>query len=150
MDLELENAFAVLKINKSSGYDDVSADVVKRMSCETFVILKHVFNISLAKGVFPEKLKRAQVTPIFKKINNTLVTNYTPFSVLPCFSKSFERIMFNCLYKLLYQKQFAHSTVHPLLQLVHQITEALNEGKYTLGILRTFIRHLIQLITIFY
>ena len=55
-DLELENTFASLKTNKSSGYDDISADVVKRVSDETFVILKHIFNISLAKGVFPDKL----------------------------------------------------------------------------------------------
>ena len=66
-DLELENAFASLKTNKSSGYDDISADVVKRVSDEIFVILKHIFNISLAKGVFPDKLKIAQVTSIFKQ-----------------------------------------------------------------------------------
>ena len=64
-DLELENAFASLKTNESSGYDDISADVVKRVSDETFVILKHIFNISLAKGVFPGKLKIARVLPIF-------------------------------------------------------------------------------------
>ena len=84
-DLELENAFASLKINKTSGYDDISADVVKRVSDEIFVTPKHIFNISLAKGVFPDKLKIARVTTIFKKGNNTLVTNYRPTSVLPCF-----------------------------------------------------------------
>ena len=52
--------------------------------------------------------------------------------------------MYNCLYKfllennILYQKQFgfqnAHSTEHAILQLVNQITEALSQGKYTLGI----------------
>ena len=50
-DLELENAFASLKTNKSSGYDDISANVVKRVSDEIFVILNHIFNISLAKEV---------------------------------------------------------------------------------------------------
>ena len=127
-DLELENAFASLKTNKSSGYDDISVDVVKRVSDEIFVILKHIFNISLAKGVFPDKLKIAPVTSIFKKGNNTLVTNYRPISVLPCFSKLLERIMYNRLYKflvennILNQKQFgyqnAHSTGHAIFQLV--------------------------------
>ena len=143
-DLELEKAFASLKTNKSSGYNDISADVVKRVSDEIFVILKHIFNISLAKGVFPGKLKIARVTPIFEKGNNTLVTNYRSISVLPCFSKLLERIMYNRLYKfllennILYQKQFgfqnAHSTEHAILQLVNQITEAFSQGKYTLGI----------------
>ena len=65
----MENAFASLsfKTNKSSGYDDISADVVKNVSDEIFVILKHIFSISLAKRVFPEKLKIARVTPIIKK-----------------------------------------------------------------------------------
>ena len=142
-DLELGNAFPSLKTNKISGYDDISADVVKRVSDEIFVILKHIFNISLAKGVFPEKLKIARVTPIFKKGNNTLVTNYRPISVLPCFSKLLERIMYR-LYKflvennILYQKPFgfqnAHSTEHAIPQLVNQIREAFSQGKYTLGI----------------
>ena len=133
-----------LKTNKTSGYDDISADVVKRVSDEIFVILKHIFNISLAKRVFPDKLKIARVTPIFKKGSNTLVTNYRPISVLPCFSKLLERVMYNRLYKfllennILYQKQFgfqnAHSTEHAVLQLVNQITEAFSQGKYTLGI----------------
>ena len=70
--LGLENVSASLKTNKSSGYDDISADVVKRVSDEIFVILKHIFNISLA---------------------STLVTNYRPVSVLPCFSKLLEPII---------------------------------------------------------
>ena len=77
----------------------ISADVVKRVSDEIFVILKHTFNISLAKGVFPDKLKIARVKPIFKKGNNTLAINYRPISVLLCFSKLLERIIYNRLYK---------------------------------------------------
>ena len=87
-----------LKTNKSSGYDDVSAYVVKRVSNNTFVILKHIFNISFRKAVFPDKLKIAQETPIFKKGNKTLVTNYRITLVLTCFSKLLEHIMYN--YKL--------------------------------------------------
>ena len=78
--LGLENAFASLKTNKSSGYDYISPDVVKRVFHEIFVILKHIFNISLVKGASPDKLKIARVTPIFKKGNNTLVTKFYPVS----------------------------------------------------------------------
>ena len=90
-DIELKYAFASLKINKSSGYDDISVDVVKKVYDEIFVILKHIFNISLSKGVFPDKLKLVRVTPIFKKGKNSLVNNYRPISILHCFSKLFER-----------------------------------------------------------
>ena len=79
---------------------------------------KHIFNISLAKGVFPDKLKIARLTPIFKKGNNKLVTNYRPISVLTCFSKQLERIMYNCLYRffvennIIYKKQFGFQNAY--------------------------------------
>ena len=117
-DLELKNAFASLKANKSSGYDYISADVVKRVSDQIFLILKHIFKISLAKAVLPDKGKIARVTPTFKKGNNTLVTNYRLISVLPCFSKLLEQIMYNRLYKflvennILYQKQLGFQNTH--------------------------------------
>ena len=88
--LGLASTFASLETKKSSGYDDISSNVVKRVSDEIFVTLKHIFNISLAKRVFPDKLKIAWVTRIFEKGNNTLVTNFRPISVLPCFSKLLE------------------------------------------------------------
>ena len=142
-DLELENVFASLKTNKSSGYDDIFADVVKRVSDEIFVILKHIFNISLAKGVFPDKLKIARVIPILIK-ETTLVTNCRLISVLTCFAKLLECVMYYGLYKfivennILYQKQFgfqnAHSIGRAIFQLVNQISDTFSQGKYTLGL----------------
>ena len=41
----------------------------------------------------PDELKRAEVTPIFKKEDSTNVKNYRPVSVSPVMSKVFERIM---------------------------------------------------------
>ena len=109
-----------------------------------YLLSETYFQYFFSKGSLPDKLKTARVTPIFKKGNNTLVTNYRPISVLPCFSNLLERIMYNRLYKfllennILYQKQFgfqnAHSAEHAILQLVNQITEAFSQEKYTLGI----------------
>ena len=42
---------------------------------------------------FPNKLKIADITPIFKTGDNTCAKNYRPISVLPVVSKIFERIM---------------------------------------------------------
>ena len=74
--------------------------------------LKHILQMSLAKGIFPDQLKLAKVTPIFKTGEKFKFTNYRPISVLPCFSKILERIMNNKLYKhlqennILSRKQF--------------------------------------------
>ena len=42
---------------------------------------------------FPSKLKWADMTPIFKKLETVEKGNYRPVSVLPVVSKIFERIM---------------------------------------------------------
>ena len=60
---------------------------------KTFNPIKHVFSLSLKQGIFPENLKIARVSPIFKKDEKFLFTNYRPISVLPCFSKLLEKIM---------------------------------------------------------
>ena len=42
---------------------------------------------------FPTKLKYADITPIFKKLECIMVNNYRPVSILPVVSNIFERIM---------------------------------------------------------
>lgn len=39
--------------------------------------------LSIENNCFPDKLKEAQVTPIFKKSDPLMKTNYRPVSVLP-------------------------------------------------------------------
>ena len=58
-------------------------------------------NLSLEEGVFPDGLKTAKVTPIFKAGDSNDVSSYRPISLLPCFSKILERLMYNRLYKYL-------------------------------------------------
>ena len=52
-------------------------------------------------GVFPDSLKIAKETPVFKTGDLKEISNYRPISVLPCFSKILERIMHNHLYSYL-------------------------------------------------
>ena len=64
----------------------------------------------MQKGFFPDELKVAKVTPVYKKNDETNLGNYKPISVLPCFSKILERIIYNRLYEhlnsdnILYEK----------------------------------------------
>ena len=141
---ELKDAYFSLKINKSSGYDDVNYNVIKKCFGELCEPLKYLFDLSIQKGIFPDDLKIAQVTPIFKAGDSSELSNYRPISVLPCFSKILERIMYNHLHKflndtkILYQKQFGfrtgHSTDHAIVQLVDQIFESFENNEFTLGV----------------
>ena len=45
-----------------------------------------VFKTLLQEGIFPDALKIAKVTPIFKSGDTTILGNYRPISVLPVFS----------------------------------------------------------------
>ena len=117
---ELKDAFYSLKSNKSP------------------------FNLSNEKGVFPDDLKIARVTPIYKVEDSSDVSNYRPMSVLPCYSKILECIIYNRLYKYLiendmwYSKQFGfhsgYSIDHSVVQLVDQITESFENDKYILDV----------------
>ena len=141
---ELNYAFFSLEINKSPGHDGVSFNVIKKCFGELCEPLKYLFNLSIVKGIFPDDLKIAKVTPVHKADNNSNVRNYRPISVLPCFSKMLEWIMYNRLQKylkdqnILYDKQFGfqtgHSTDHAIAQLVDQIYENFEKNEYTLGV----------------
>ena len=63
---ELKNAFFSLNINKSPGHDGVSFNVIKKCFGELCEPLKYLFNLSIVKGIFPDDLKIAKVTPILR------------------------------------------------------------------------------------
>ena len=79
--------------------------------------------------------KAATVMPIFKKGEKSEVCNYRPVSLISCVGKAFERVVHNYLlsssltYK--YQSRFlpGHSTVHHLIEVVHQTCLALENHK---------------------
>ena len=94
-DEEFEEAFFSQKTNKSPGWENISFNVVKPCFDILLKPLRYIFNLSLRTGIFPNKLKIAKVKPIFKNGEKELLKNYRPISVLPCFSKILERIMYS-------------------------------------------------------
>ena len=78
---------------KSSTFKNIPAKILKisRNSCSE--TLKALFSKTVLTGTFPNELKLADVTPVFKKENPLKSKNYRPVSVLPVVSKIFERIM---------------------------------------------------------
>jgi hypothetical protein len=101
--------------------------------------LAMIINESFAHGIFPESLKVAKVTPIFKSGPKEHCTNYRPISLLSNISKIFEKCMFNRLsqylekHKVLYDLQFGfrkhHSTSHALIHTTDYIKTRLDKGE---------------------
>ena len=56
--------------------------------------LTNNFNECLINGKFPDRLKRTDVTPIFKKGNGNEKENNRTVSMLSTFSKVFEKLLF--------------------------------------------------------
>ena len=89
-----------LKCNKASGIDELSAKYLKITGISAPVIsqpLALILNLSIHNGEYPDALKHAKGTPVFKKGEKSSVNNYWPISVLPLISSIFERHINNCL-----------------------------------------------------
>ena len=69
-----------------------------------------IFNKSIVSGVFPDSLKHANITPVFKTEAKCMVNNYRPISVLPVFSKVFEKLMHKRLVSFLVDKCYVIKT----------------------------------------
>ena len=147
------NEHEVLKILKnmkksSSGWDELSPHIVKMTYSYFIGPLTHICNVSLMNGVFPDELKVAKVIPIYKGGESVYLVNYRPVSVLPIFSKIFEKLMYdrvlefinenNILHKLQFGFRKDHSTSIALMILVDKISKAMHEGEYVLGVFIDF------------
>ena len=92
----------ILNLNpkKPGTFGNIPTKMLKSSSEICSVALQNIWNSEiLGKLYFPNKLKLADITPVYKKKDSTLVENYRPVSVLPSVSKIFERII---------QKQFSN------------------------------------------
>ena len=90
-----------------------------------------IFKFSLREGTFPNTWKTANIIPVHKKEENNVVKNYRPISLLPIFTKVFERLLFNSLFAHFYDNDLftkcqsgfmpGDSYISQLLSIVHEI-----------------------------
>ena len=86
----------------------------------------------------------AKVLPLHKSDSDNLFTNYRPISLLPAFSKLFERLIYNRMYSfivkfnILFPSQYGFrkyfSTEHALLELTNRIANTLDNKKHASSI----------------
>ena len=70
-------------------------EIVKLLSKSFCNSICDLINSSINNCCFPDNLKWADITPIHKKGSTFNQENYRPISILPTFSKVFERILFD-------------------------------------------------------
>ena len=79
---DIVKAIKSLSSNKASPIEDIPIKILKNSIHIYSEKLTNIFNECLINGKFPDTLKRAEVTPIFKKGKNIEKENYRPVSML--------------------------------------------------------------------
>ena len=143
--LEIENIIKKLDDHKSN---DLSPKVLKQLLIPFSRSLIYLFNSCMLTGVFPDELKVAKVTPLFKNGNKSDMSNYRPISILPTLSKIFEKLIYKKFYNffevnaIIYNCHFgfrqSHSTVHAIQTAINSVVTSLNGSYHMMGIFIDF------------
>ena len=142
---EVEKTILTLKNSKASGHDGITTKLLKAISSSISIPLASVINKSFVTGIFPSTLKTAIVTPVFKKDDKQILSNYRPISLLPILSKVFEKIFlsrllaFFTLTKFFTSHQYGfrknHTTIDAVSKLVADTLMGFDKNNFTLAVL---------------
>lgn len=138
---EVRDIIQSLKNKNSRDIYGLNVKLIKSIKNLIVIPLTKLINVCLQKSIFPDVLKVALVTPIFKKGDVNKAENYRPISLLPIISKIFEKCMALRVIdyfesnNLFTEHQFGfrkgRSTVMGILDLISEITEAFDKKHYT-------------------
>ena len=90
-----------LKISKACEHDKIPPKLLQDSAVVIASILTHIFNQSINTGIFPNGLKTAIISPLYKSGSKTECSNYRPISVLSTVAKIFEKLISVQLYEYL-------------------------------------------------
>lgn len=133
-----------LDVNSSCGIDKISTKVIKCLQNLIADVLAKCFNKLMIDGEFPDSLKIAKVTPIFKSGTKTDPGNYRPISVLPIISKILEKIIHSRLvnyldsFSFLSERQYGfrpqNNTTAATIDLTTKIRQNIDKKNIALGV----------------
>ena len=142
---EIQDIIAKLNNYKAN---DISPLLLKPLSYKFSYSLRYLFNSCMLAGVFPNELKIAKVTPLYKSGNSNCMSNYRPISILPTLSKIFEKLLHKRIYNFLehsniiYDYQFGftqgYSTMHAVQTAISSVITSLNSSYHSMGIFIDF------------
>ena len=78
---------------KATGADKISVKLLKLTKDTIVEPITDLINTLVKTCIFPNAIKRAQVSPLFKKDDAMTKSNYRPVSLLPIPSKIFEKVL---------------------------------------------------------
>lgn len=96
-DQDILNVINNLKNDCATGWDNIPTNIIKSTKNILAPLLKHIVNLSINSGVFPQAFKTSIVHPIYKHGDKNCISNYRPISILTVFAKILEKIINNKL-----------------------------------------------------
>ena len=136
---EVKDILYSLKLGKATGQDNINNRILKEAALPLANPLCDLFNYSMSKSICPNIWKEANVSPIYKKDDPSLVSNYRPISLLSAVGKVMEKVihkhMFNFLkdHEVLTRLQSGFvpgdSTANQLIDIYNTFCKALDDGK---------------------
>lgn len=127
----------ILKLDpKKSVSGPISSKIVRMVADIISQPIARCINVAIESSNFPNSLKLAVISPIFKKGDKFLKENYRPISILPCLSKIFERAVFDqlsgyfdgILHSQLCGYRSKHNTQHALLRMIGRWGQCLDRS----------------------
>ena len=141
---EIIDIVSGFKSKWSSGCDGIPVNIVKSSILHLAEPLSRLINNSFLSGIFPNSLKIAKVCPVFKNGDKSLFSNYRPISILPSFSKIYEKVVSLRIMsyleskRLLVDNQFGfrpnRSAYMAILEMFDKISSAVDNGHFSVGI----------------
>ena len=134
---DIEAEIQKLNTNKPTTFNNIPAKILIENSDICSPYLSKIYNESILNSNFPGPLKKADITPAYKKGDTTNKENYRPVSILPSISKIFERKMYDqiCTYMNDYLSNYlcgfrkGYSTQYCLIDMLEKWKRALDNRK---------------------
>ena len=104
-----------LPLRTSAGPDDIPNEFFSKAAYTICDVLTRFFRFLFEHGILPSEWRLANVTPIFKKGNRNLCSNYRPISLTCTCCKIAERVVKDCILSFLYQHDLISSSQHGFL-----------------------------------
>ena len=95
---DVSKIISKLSSKKSSGYDEIPVKFIKLVSRSLIKPLTKLANKCLQENVFQDRMKMANITPLYKKKDKLNRDNYRSVNLLIALSKVFEKIISNQIY----------------------------------------------------
>ena len=98
---EVKDILYSLKLGKATGQDNINNRIVKEAALPLANPLCDLFNYSMSKSICPNIWKEANVSPIYKKDDQSLASNYRPISLLSAVGKVMEKVIHKHMFNFL-------------------------------------------------